>query len=132
MPCLVRFHGCKLLCSMASSGPDATIKIPAFLITKVDGRMIKEQLCKVQKKLRDRPEINQYCESLKVNSLSSCTGGSPMVVANLLLDTPHPDDRVEYEVWMKGDKPPEFLRSFQWFAQRKALDTLFLFPWSCL
>lgn len=105
---------------MASDGLDASIKIPAVLITKSDGRKFKEVLCQQQASLKG----SEYCKQFDAVKYSNCTQPHKLL-ASLVLDTPHPDKRVEYELWLKSDRIPPFLHSFEWFAQDLRKHSLF-------
>uniref|UniRef100_A0A7S3LRA6 PA domain-containing protein n=1 Tax=Aplanochytrium stocchinoi TaxID=215587 RepID=A0A7S3LRA6_9STRA len=119
------------MASNGNQGSDLSITIPAFMMTLTDSLKIKSYLCcdSVQSTLS--ADDIKYCQKLKDDDLmlvkqSECDKmDHKAVIADLKLDTPHPDGNVEYQLWMKSDTPPDFLESFEWFSQSIHTDTLF-------
>mmetsp|Transcript_11701 Transcript_11701/g.15180 ORF Transcript_11701/g.15180 Transcript_11701/m.15180 type:complete len:605 (+) Transcript_11701:120-1934(+) len=117
------------MASNGMQGSDLSITIPAFMITLTDSLLVKSFLCCSQESLN--AEGIQFCNKLSDEGLhfykDECNNAktSKLVMADFMLDTPHPDNNVEYQLWMKSDAPPDFLESFEWFSQSITSDTTF-------
>eukprot|EP00924_Labyrinthula_sp_SR-Ha-C_P006896 augustus_masked-scaffold_8-processed-gene-3.13-mRNA-1 protein AED:1.00 eAED:1.00 QI:0/-1/0/0/-1/1/1/0/606 len=102
-----------------SSTVAQNILVPAILVSVFDGLRLKYCLCHIRKEV-DGTSGCKYLENL-VNGLEKKQQAffqcGKDIIMDIQLDTPHETGRVKYELWMRPEAPPSFLRQFQWFAE---------------
>lgn len=106
----------------SSTSQSGTVVIPAMLIRLTDSLKFKFCLCEVQPSLKDSyfckrvDSSSHVLNKLKKNMNLNCKSPAGLVGV-MTLDTPHPDGKVNWEIWMKPDAQPSLVLSIGWLSE---------------